>query len=242
MKQKWLILMAMLIAGNVCFAKITVLTFEIYEVTDYDEMDDNFLVFNKTDTNIARVFFYGVKEKDCPRGFNLDDFVIERDSHHIILNNTPELICMIKDVKKNKNMKKNLPEQLLYNYRYFILVVDGMLPEGYDYQIKKMFARRDDLYVHIGDNYSRQNSSNATSHYDYAETISNIGQSLGQGLKDLNDSLMDNLKNQPCGSCMGNGKCSSCGGTGKRSGNDCYVCHGSGVCTRCNGTGKAHAL
>ena len=249
MKQKWLIFMAMLFVCNVCFAKITVLTFEIYEVTDYDELDDNFLVFNKTETNIARVSLYGVKEMHCPHGFKLDDFVIEKNDIRALFNEKAELICMIKDVKKGKNEKKYLTEQLMHKYRYFILVIDGMLPEGYDYKINRMFARHDDFYLYIGDNYYKRNSSSESTYYTTessssraVESINNITKSLEQGMKELNDSVMNNLKNQPCGSCRGNGKCSSCGGTGKRSGNDCFSCHGSGVCTRCNGTGKAYAM
>lgn len=245
MKQKWLIFLAMLFVCNVCFAKISVLTFEIYEVKDYDELDDNFLVFNKTETNIARVFLYGVKEADCPRGFKLDDFVIEKDDNRALFNDKAELVCMIKDVKKGKHVKKYLTEQLLHKYRYFILVVDGMLPEGYDYQINKMFARYDDFYLHITDNYGRHNSSSETTYYTTessssraAEIISDTAKALEQGFKDFKE----NMKNQPCGSCRGNGNCSSCGGTGKRSGNACFSCHGSGVCTKCNGTGKAYAM
>lgn len=86
------------------------------------------------------------------------------------------------------------------------------------------------------------NTPASSSTNNTAESISNIANSLQQGMKELNDSVMNNLKNQPCGACRGNGKCSSCGGTGKRSGNDCFSCHGSGVCTRCNGTGKAYAM
>lgn len=85
--------------------------------------------------------------------------------------------------------------------------------------------------------YSSSSSSPST-----VESINSTAKTLEQGMKTFNENLMNNLKNQPCGSCRGNGNCSTCGGTGKYSGNECWVCHGSGVCTRCNGTGKAHAF
>lgn len=85
--------------------------------------------------------------------------------------------------------------------------------------------------------YSSESSSSST-----VESIKSTAKTLEQGMKTFNENLMNNLKNQPCGACGGNGNCSTCGGTGKYSGNECWVCHGSGVCTRCNGTGKAHAF
>lgn len=248
MKQKYLLFIAMLFACNVCFAKISVISFEIYEVTDYDDMDDNLLVFNKTDTNIARVFLYGIKESNCLHGFNPDDFIAEKDDNRVVMKENAELICMLKDIKKNNHVKKYLTEQLIHKYRYFILVVDGMMPEGYDYQIKRMFARHDDFYIHISDNYDKNSNRSERSYYTESsssstlDAINSTAKTLEQGMKTFNENLMNNLKNQPCGSCRGNGNCSTCGGTGKYSGNECWVCHGSGVCTRCNGTGKAHAF
>lgn len=85
--------------------------------------------------------------------------------------------------------------------------------------------------------YSSSSSSPST-----VESINSTAKTLEQGMKTLNENVMNNLKNQPCGSCGGNGNCRTCGGTGKYSGNECPSCHGSRVCTRCNGTGKAHAF
>ncbi|MDE6719270.1 MAG: hypothetical protein K2J68_05375 [Treponemataceae bacterium] len=85
-------------------------------------------------------------------------------------------------------------------------------------------------------------SSNSSSNSNTSESINDILKSIQQGTKEVEDSVMNSLKNQKCGSCRGNGNCPSCGGTGKRSGNDCFSCHGSGVCTKCNGTGKAYAM
>lgn len=85
--------------------------------------------------------------------------------------------------------------------------------------------------------YSSESSSSST-----VESIKSTSKTLEQGMKTFNENLMNNLKNQPCGACGGNGNCKTCGGTGKYSGNECWVCHGSGVCTRCNGTGKAHSF
>lgn len=238
MKTKILVLLALLLSCNLCFAKISVLSFEIYEITDYDDMDDNFLVFNKTDKNIARLFLYGIKESDSPRGFNMEDFIVERDDHHIILKEKAELICMIKDIKKNKHVKKYLTEQLLHKYRYFILVIDGMMPEEYDYKINRMFARHDDFYIHIGDNddrYTKIKSSESYVDSDYkaarsernAQAAQNTINAINDFMLKANDTIMEAVTK--CPTCDGSGKCKYCQGRGTTfSGLTCPNCNGSG--------------
>lgn len=90
--------------------------------------------------------------------------------------------------------------------------------------------------------YSYSNSSSSSDSSSVADSIRGIADTLTQSVESVNKQVQDNLRNQKCGSCRGNGSCSNCGGTGKYLGSNCFSCSGSGVCKRCNGTGKQYTF
>jgi hypothetical protein len=111
-------------------------------------------------------------------------------------------------------------------------------------------AKGDDKEV--GEKLSGEDEDTNFNKFEMDSKIEELGKRLQEKvslLKNLSTKKED-LPENACKSCEGNGncywckgsgKCKTCSGTGKdESGNDCSDCNGSGECHSCKGVGKCH--
>ena len=249
MKEKFLAIFLLCIT-QFCFAQIK--TFEITDVNDYEDIEDNIILANKTSSKIFEASVYGVKERDCPDGFLLSDFVQENDDGVYKISQKAEKIVTFRGIKAGKSAKLPIDRKTFKHYQYFIVYVSE--PEEFKFSISEMKERHSDLYLCLeGTGREKEvvvqkeyvyvdNSSSSTSSYSEPTypTTSSSSPSSSSSLTDTLQSVSNQLNdwsNGKCSTCNGTGKCSYCKGTGKSYGNNCWSCKGTGNCSACGGDG-----
>lgn len=254
MKERFLTIFLFCIA-QFCFAQIK--TFEITDVKDYEDIEDNIILANKTSSKIYEASIYGIKERDCPDGFSLSDFAQENDDGSYKISPKAEKIATFRGVKEGKSAKIPIDRKAFKHYQYFIVYVSE--PEEFKFAITEMKERRSDLYislegtgrekevvvqkeyVYVDKPVSNTPSYSAPSYSETSSTSSSSATSSSSGsitdtLQSVSNQLTD-WSNGKCSTCNGTGKCSYCKGTGKSYGNNCWACKGSGKCAACGGDG-----
>ncbi len=252
MKKIISILFLFIFTFSFCFSQVK--SFDLTDVNDYEDIEDNLVLKNKTSSKIYSVVIYGIKDKNCPGDFVLSDFCKKNDDGSYSFNKKTEKIATIRGLGAGKQEKISMDEMLLQSYRYYIIYVEE--PSDFIFSIADIRESHEDLhitlegqgnkkdvivqkeYVYI-DNSPKDATSSITkkgtkknAETSYSDSSDALVNSLQKVSNDLND-----WGNGKCSTCNGTGVCNYCKGGGKIAGAKCWSCHGTGKCTTCGGDG-----
>lgn len=126
-----------------CFAQVK--SFDLTDVKDYQDIEDNLVLINKTSSKIYSVVIYGVKDKNCSGNFVLSDFCKKNEDGTYSFNNKAEKIATIRGLGAGKREKISMDELLLQCYRYYIVYVED--PSDFVFSISDIRESHEDMYI-----------------------------------------------------------------------------------------------
>ena len=245
--KKLILSTIVLVMSCLCFAQVK--SFDIMDIDGWDDIEDNIILENKTRGNIAVATLYGVREVDCPNGFNLSDFISKNEDDTISISSKAEKIITFRGLNSGKSQKKDISKKYsslaASRFRYFIIHVEE--PVKFEFSITDLKEKRDDLFISLSGNgaagpekeyvYIERSSSSSPSYSSTSSTsTSSDTQKILDSLNETSKQLTDWSQGK-CSDCKGTGVCPECKGSGKYFNSNCWKCGGTGKCRNCGGDG-----
>ena len=243
MKRIILGLFFLLISGF-CFAQVK--AFEINDIKDYEDIEDNVILINRTGQKIYTAYIYGIINYD--NDFDVFDYCKQNKDGTYSFNSSVEKIATFKGLNPGKREKIELKKKTLKRYHYFVVYVEE--PAEFSFVISDLREQREDLcitlegkgqpvkteYVYVEKTPSKRTTTTNTTTNTSSVSSRSSTDELVDTLQKIGNDLGD-WGNGKCSSCNGTGVCKECKGSGKILKNNCWSCHGSGKCSACGGDG-----
>lgn len=139
----------LMIATSFCFAQVR--SFDILDIDDGEDIEDNIVLVNKSKDNIDVATLYGVSSDDCPKGFVLNEFISKNDDGSYTISPKAEMILTFRGLRAGKSQKMDFSKKYHVNlakkFRYLILYVEE--PKNFEFSITDLKEKRSDLYIYV---------------------------------------------------------------------------------------------